>query len=168
MHPSTIFEIANAYSSSVADVPLVHIRNLWFSYLESYKLPFTIEEVSGQPYEHTYQMDADIQLKSVLKVSHDHCEHPFLSQSQNIKARAIHDYVHVRHKLGFDFDDEVRAFIAEAQELPEAYLPIMPILFSEIVMQAAAFTHYGEFLPQKIVWNEELMFSVIGKFVLLT
>jgi hypothetical protein len=105
-------------------------------------LEITSEDVSPE------LMLATWQDKGVLLVSDAHSEHPFLSVADNVRFRAVHDWHHIVLNAGFDLAGEYRTF---EQTLLSAPKRLWWILFSEIVLQAAACIHTGEFQPQKLV-----------------
>lgn len=82
----------------------------------------------------------------VLNISTANNFHPYLSKSANAKFRAVHDWHHI--ELGADDSFKGECFTWEANNAPES---IQWVLFSEIVLQAAAAIHTGLFLPQKLV-----------------
>lgn len=83
-----------------------------------------------------------------LYISIMHISHPFLSDKENAHFRAVHDWHHIRADVGSTLDGEIAAFKYACIAAPES---IHWILFSEIVLQAAAAIATGEFQPQKIV-----------------
>jgi hypothetical protein len=105
-------------------------------------LEITSEDVSPE------LMLANWHSKGVLLVSDAHSEHPFLSVADNVRFRAVHDWHHISLNAGFCMAGELATF---KQALMTAPKSIWWILFSEIVLQAAACIHTGEFQPQKIV-----------------
>jgi hypothetical protein len=82
----------------------------------------------------------------VLNISTAHNQHPYLSKSANAKFRAIHDWQHIVLSADDSFSGEFTTWWYN--QAPES---IQWMLFSEIVLQAAAAIHYGEFQPQKLV-----------------
>lgn len=82
----------------------------------------------------------------ILNISTAHNEHPYLSHSQNARFRAIHDWQHIL--LGADDSFEGEFATWQHNNAPQS---IQWILFSEIVMQAAAYFYFGDFQPQKFV-----------------
>ena len=94
------------------------------------------------------EMLANWQSKKVLLVSTANSEHPYLSVSDNVRFRAVHDWHHIAFNCGFDFAGEYKTFEMAIKSAPRS---IWWVLFSEIVLQAAACIHTGEFQPQKLV-----------------
>ena len=72
----------------------------------------------------------------------------WLSKSQNVKFRAIHDWQHLQAAAGFDMKGEYAAFKQAKSTAPQC---IHWMLYSEIVLQAAAAIHTGQFQGQKLV-----------------
>ena len=103
---------------------------------------FTEQEVSPQ------LMQTHWNLWGRLLVSTAHNEHPFWLPFMNAQFRAVHDWDHLQHGCGYDLDGEVSAFVAASEGAPES---IRWILYSEIVLQAAAAIHTGSFQRQKLV-----------------
>lgn len=103
---------------------------------------FTEQEVSPQ------LMQTHWDLWGRLLISTAHNTHPFWLPYLNAQFRAIHDWDHIQHGCGYDLDGEVSAFVAASETAPES---IRWILYSEIVLQAAAAIHTGAFQRQKLV-----------------
>lgn len=66
----------------------------------------------------------------------------------NARFRAVHDWDHLRWSCGYDLDGEVSAYCAAAADAPDS---ILWILYSEIVLQAAACIYTGRFNEQRLV-----------------
>jgi hypothetical protein len=88
------------------------------------------------------------QNSGVLAISVLNNYHPFLSFRENAKFRAIHDWHHISHKIDSTLSGEIQTYKIARQSAPRA---IWWLLHSEIVLQAAACIHHGEFQPQKFV-----------------
>lgn len=106
--------------------------------------------VDCQPYRDETEMFKDLD-RHVLKVSTQFNNHPFFTPEENLRFRVIHDYHHYKSQNGFDLMGEYRTYLEHALTLP---LEAIPALFSEVVIQAAYFTEYGEF-PEQKVWTME-------------
>jgi len=100
---------------------------------------------------------ADIDLSAMLQhlgvhgellISIAHNDHPFVEGFQNAKFRAVHDWHHVITGADSTFAGEFAAYEHAVQRAP---IEIHWILFSEIVLQAAACIATGTFQPQKLV-----------------
>ena len=83
-----------------------------------------------------------------LLISTAHNFHPHWLPRTNAMFRAIHDWDHIHHGCGYDLDGEVSAYVAATETAPDT---IRWILYSEIVLQAAAAIHTGSFQRQKLV-----------------
>jgi hypothetical protein len=83
-----------------------------------------------------------------LYISTANNSHPFLSDKENAHFRAVHDWHHIRADVGSTLGGEIESFKYACITAPES---IHWILFSEIVLQAAAAIATGEFQQQKIV-----------------
>ena len=103
---------------------------------------FTEQEVTPS------QMEIHWKLWGKLLVSTAHNTHPHWLPFLNAQFRAVHDWDHLQHGCGYDLDGEVSAFVAASETAPES---IRWILYSEIVLQAAAALHMGAFQRQKLV-----------------
>ena len=69
-------------------------------------------------------------------------------ETVNARFRAVHDWDHICSGWQFDLAGEIAAFKTAAFVAPE---PIRWILYSEIVLQAAASIYTGNFNEQKLV-----------------
>ena len=83
-----------------------------------------------------------------LLVSTAHNFHPHWMPLQNKMFRAVHDWDHIHNGCGYDLAGETAAYEAAMTTAPES---IRWILYSEIVLQAAAAIHTGSFQRQKLV-----------------
>jgi hypothetical protein len=83
-----------------------------------------------------------------LLISTAHNRHPVWLPEENARFRAIHDWHHIIGQYGFDFAGEVGTYMLATTTAPRG---IWWILWSEIVLQAAATIHTGEFQRQKLV-----------------
>ena len=77
-----------------------------------------------------------------------HNDSPWLDKASNAHFRAVHDWHHIQHDLGFDADGEHAAYLMAITSAPK---DIHWILKSEIYLQAAACIETGSFQPQKLV-----------------
>ena len=89
---------------------------------------------------------AEFTKSGTLNISTAHNTHPYLTKSANAKFRAVHDWHHI--ELGADDSFKGEWFTWEANNAPAS---IQWILFSEIVLQAAAAIYSGRFPVQKLV-----------------
>lgn len=83
-----------------------------------------------------------------LLISIAHNSHPYLTPAQNARFRAVHDWHHIESCADSTLSGEIKAFKLARNRAPKS---IAWILFSEIVLQAAACIHHGEFQAQKLV-----------------
>jgi hypothetical protein len=85
----------------------------------------------------------------VLPISVLHNCHPYLSFTDNARFRAIHDWHHVLIGADSTLRGEISTFKHAKSTAPKS---IHWLLFSEIVLQAAACIHNGgEFQPQRFI-----------------
>ena len=94
---------------------------------------------------------------SSLVVSAAHSDHPFLSVTDNVRFRAVHDWHHVKYGHGFDFIGERGTYLTAIKSAPSH---IHWLLFSEILLQASACIVTGKFQPQKTVVT-----NLVGRLV---
>jgi hypothetical protein len=83
-----------------------------------------------------------------LYISSISLSHPLLSAAENLRFRAVHDWHHLTIGADSTFAGELAAYRRSAESAPTC---IHWVLFSEIVLQAAARLYTGEFQPQKLV-----------------
>ena len=84
----------------------------------------------------------------ILNISVAYNSHPFLSKADNAKFRAIHDWHHIETGADDSLSGEMVAYNHAARTAPKR---IAWMLFSEIVLQAAAAVYFNEFQAQKLV-----------------
>jgi hypothetical protein len=89
---------------------------------------------------------AEFRKSATLNVSTAHNSHPYLTKSANAKFRAVHDWQHIVLSADDSFDGEFSTWWNN--NAPDS---IQWVLFSEIVLQAAAAIYSGEFQAQKLV-----------------
>lgn len=110
-----------------------------------------VDFVPGQPYDSAKQMRDEVERTGVLLISTDFNEHPIFTPRQNLKLRAVHDYiVHILPGPGgpdFSQRGEIRAFNLHRRLAPP---DTWPALFTEVAAQACYKTVRGEFPEQKI------------------
>jgi len=83
-----------------------------------------------------------------ILISTAHNDSLWLDKASNARFRAVHDWHHLEHGLGFDVDGEHAAYLVAINSAPKA---IHWILRSEIFLQAAACIETGRFQPQRLV-----------------
>ena len=94
------------------------------------------------------QMLEILRTTGTLLISIAHNSHPFLEGFTNAKFRALHDWHHVVIGADSSFAGEFATFEHARKSAPAE---IQWLLFSEIVLQAAACISTGQFQPQKLV-----------------
>ncbi|WP_255017026.1 hypothetical protein [Cyanobium sp. A2C-AMD] len=126
---------------------LIDSFKLWiFKEFHNHKLGSIIEVVSDDVSPD--EMLAHWHSKGILLVGDANSDHPFLSVADNVRFRALHDWHHISLGAGFDITGEYRTF---EQAILTAPKYLWWVLFSEIVLQAAACIATGEFQDQKLV-----------------
>jgi len=119
-----------------------------------------VEFVSGQPYETAEELRHKVAEEGVLLISSDNNNSKLFGEDQNLKFRAVHDYFHITG-CEFGYIGE-----AEAYEMQKLWYSanLRPILYSEIVMQAAYFDYFGYFPEdQKVVIPDFDKFKDVAK-----
>jgi len=107
-----------------------------------------VEFVSGDPYKSSEQMQREVAKTKVFKVMKEHSQHPFFTEEENWKFRAVHDWFsHILAKQPFGQRAEIQAYNTHAKMFPAAALPA---LFTEIVGQSCYNTSRGGFPIQKV------------------
>lgn len=134
-----------------------HIEKMYKQMLSKVKVEF----VPGQPYTSQKEMAEKVKETGVLEISSDHNQHSVFSPEQNMKFRAVHDYiVHILSNVDFSDKGEVAAFNAHARLLPQKAIPAA---FTEIVGQACYYHSKGSFPKQKIAIMKNFDFRNVGK-----
>lgn len=110
-----------------------------------------VEFVDGQPYADAKEMERKVRDTGVLQVSKDFNEHPVFSKEENLKFRAVHDYiVHIMNAdKGVDFsrEGEIKAYNLHRKLAPP---DTWPALFTEVAAQACYANSRGDFPDQKV------------------
>lgn len=97
--------------------------------------------------------------KGFIRVNTSGNESKFWGRYHNLQFRAIHDYIHCKYKLDFNFGQEITAWESQMrltqtiyQERSVDWQLFEAILRSEIIYQAAVKEHFKEFhIDQKII-----------------
>lgn len=114
------------------------------------RLGIRTQTVDQDPYSDVHEMLHDINNNKTLKVMGTHVTggHPFFSDDENDKFRAVHDFFgHAATGRSFDRHGEQAAYLAHAQMFsPHA----KPALASETRGQNSSLIYNGGFGPQKI------------------
>jgi hypothetical protein len=110
-----------------------------------------VEFVEGQPYETAEEMREEVERTGVMYISTEGNEHPVFTPEENLRFRAVHDYiVHIiPGERGPDFSErgELRAYNLHRRLAPRAS---WPALFTEVAAQACYVNARGEFPVQKV------------------
>lgn len=140
-----------------------HIQKLYKRMLSKVDVVF----VDGQPYDNAQQMRDEVARTGTLYISKDFNEHPVFSPEQNLKFRAVHDYVvHISPGSGGpDFTDrgEIRAYNLHRKLVPP---DAWPALFTEVAAQACYANVRGEFPVQKVAVFDDVDFYNVGEFLM--
>lgn len=116
-------------------------------YLKVLRTGLVVYFVNYDPYKDLDEMTKDIKTKNLLKISQLHNTHPLFTLEQNLRFRAIHDYVHYTNQSDFSLEGEYKTFLAQCRTCrPES----IPALYTEIVLQAAHMEYFGTFPVQKL------------------
>jgi hypothetical protein len=83
-----------------------------------------------------------------LLISTAHNQHPYLTWMENAMFRAVHDWQHIISGADDTLLGEISTYYVAKSTAPQS---IWWMLCSEIVLQAAACIHFGEFQFQKLV-----------------
>lgn len=124
-----------------------HIEKL-FERIQRGKQGVKVVFVAGQPYADDRELQAGVDATGILYVSTEFNTHLIFTPVQNLKFRAVHDYMtHIARDLTFGLRGEIAAYNIHARMAPPAALPA---LFTEVLGQAAVFITKGFFPEQKI------------------
>jgi len=123
-----------------------------------------VEFVEYDPYPDPNVMCDDAR-NGFLKIFSGGTSHPIFSHENNLKFRAIHDYMsHCQPAgwsgTGFDQKGEIQAYNAHLHTIPPA---AAPALFTEVVGQASYYLHRGNFPEQKIAFLSGFDYFNIGR-----
>jgi len=141
-----IAHLANVYLAGAPAAPMAEELDSLNSWIdrEFNSLPCKVQFWTGDVT--LAECRAAFNNSGVLNISIANNSHPYLTKSANAKFRAIHDWAHVELGADDSFNGEWATW--ENNNAPDS---IQWILFSEIVLQAAAAIHFGEFQAQKLV-----------------
>lgn len=111
-----------------------------------------IEFTERDPYTSFGQMERDVLVNGKMYVYSQFSDVPLWSPEVNMMARAVHDFEHIKNRAQFTQLDEIRAFQATVNEMPQ----LEPLIMSEVALQAASTAILGGFADQqKIVLPSE-------------
>lgn len=126
---------------------IAHVERFYQRILSKVDVRF----VAGQPYDTAREMRRRVRSTGTLLISKDFNEHPIFTPTQNLKFRAVHDYVvHILPgPKGPDFSQrgEMRAYNLHRHLAPK---DTWPALFTEVAAQACYHSTRGVFPVQKI------------------
>ena len=110
-----------------------------------------LEEMPGG-YKDDEDMGRQVKETGVLKIWKGGTDHPIFSRGENLKQRAVHDYMaHIQpfggRGTGFDMKGEIQAYNSHLKTIPRG---AAGALFTEVIGQASYFLNYGHFPEQKI------------------
>lgn len=139
---------ARAYRDGVAVIPTAFELATFKTWIdvEFNALPCEVKFWSGDI--SLSECRAEFIKSGALNVSTANSSHPFLTDHQNARFRAVHDWHHLETGADDSLNGEHSTFCHAAAIAPHS---ITWILFSEIVLQAAAYIYFGEFQAQKLV-----------------
>jgi hypothetical protein len=110
------------------------------------QVPFPVEYVAGQAYKTAAEMTEDVRQTGVLKISTDFNNPVVLTPESNFLYRAIHDTHHILGGWDFSWEGELAACQYWCSLTHNKLYH--GILFSELILQAAAYLYLGDF-PQE-------------------
>lgn len=104
-----------------------------------------INYVNGQPYETAEEMTKSVNETGIMSISLDHNNSLLFPDIDNLKFRAVHDFFHIITGQPFGYVGEALTYESQKMKYSKH---LHPILFSEIVLQAAYCDYFGSF-PEK-------------------
>lgn len=120
-----------------------------------------IEFVEEDPYRDEQDLFKDIEQNKRLQVYTGFSDHPIWTQEQNLKFRAVHDYLsHQAGKHSFGLKGEIAAYNQHVKTAPKDALVA---LFTEVVGQACVKIVTGAFPEQKITRLHGFDYVNLGK-----
>lgn len=123
-----------------------------------------IRFVDGQPYESAEQMRESVKRTGVMEISTEGIEHPIFTPEQQLKFRAVHDYVvHILpgdRGPSFTERGEIRGYNLHRQLAPPR---TWPALFTEVAAQACYVNSRGTFPVQKVAVMPGVDFYNVGE-----
>ena len=124
-----------------------HVERL-FERIQRRKQGVKVVYVEGQPYADERELQRGVEETGILYVSTDFNTHPIFTPEQNLKFRAVHDYMtHIARDVTFGLRGEIAAYNTHAKMVPP---DAVPALFTEVLGQASTFITKGFFPEQKI------------------
>jgi hypothetical protein len=114
------------------------------------RIPYRVEFVEYQPYKSAEEMTLRVASDKVLLISNSGSESELLGTHHNLKFRAVHDWHHLKSGADFSILGEWQAYLHAITRTQSRI--VKAVLFSEIVLQAAAYHVLGDFPEtQKLV-----------------
>jgi len=122
---------------------------------------YDVEFVDEDPYETAEEMRDEVERSGVLKIYKGDSEHPFFTEEENWKFRAVHDYyTHIIHGENFNLRGELRAYNTHSKLAPPMALPA---LYTEVVGQVCSAIVNDNFPVQKMAVIPGVDYTEIGK-----
>ena len=141
--------LARRYSDAPdLDCGLVSLWRECAEHTDGIRLPWSVHYVEYQPYNSAAKLAAAI-ARGAFLVSSISAEHPVWTTQQNLRFRAVHDALGHADGAAFDWEGERRAYLNQREHYPRRF---WPVLYTEIVGQAAYYLAYGTFGAQKIAY----------------
>lgn len=143
------YEIGRAYcedkflgedSQHVANVykKIVHVTNKLFD-----MIPYIVDFTTDDPYESAREMRSKVKETGRIKIYTVSSPHPFISDEDNSKFRAVHDvFAHLVCGCPFTFEGEYTAYLEQRKYYDKS---TWNVLFSEIPAQTCAYYYVGSF-----------------------
>jgi len=131
-------------------------------------IPLDVEFIEGDPYGSAAEMFEDIEQNDRLKIFSGGSHPDGMSEEQNVKGRAVHDYFgHYGNQVDFSLEGEFQKWYNQRHDVPDGS---EDLYFSEVVGQVAL-VHYlddgfedDRFEQRSVVLDEGLIDSVIEFF----
>jgi len=110
-----------------------------------------VEFVNYHPYENADELRKDVKETGVLRIAKADSDHPIFTNEQNVKFRAIHDYMSHIQAIGsrgteFSLRGEIAAYNVHLKTIPKTAIPA---LFTEVIGQVCAYYYLGGRFPDK-------------------
>lgn len=106
-------------------------------------IPYVVEFTDEDPYESAREMREKVQKEKRIKIYTTFSGHPFLSEEDNSKFRAVHDvFAHLVCGCPFTFEGEYTAYLEQRRYYNKS---TWNLLFSEIPAQTCAYYYAGSF-----------------------
>lgn len=132
-------------------------------------IPVDVEFTEDDPYGSAEEMWADIDNNDRLKIFSGGSSPPGMTEEQNIKGRAVHDYFgHYKNQCDFSLEGEFTKWYDQKDHVPDE---AEELYFSEVVGQTAL-VHYvddgfsdPDFEQRSVIIDESLMDEVVDYFI---